>query len=398
MRRVVSVLSALAIAAPAHSYLASAPRQTQLHRPACFGSRQRHAQVPQMLLEERTQASRLRSSAIDDEPAEGGTAGLAAAGALASSAVIAEAVQIGGTAVLLSLGQQWTGTDSPVEAVGAMIDYLQNLPGLEGYALFASVMIFLQVVPIAAAFVLTVSAGAIFGAVKGTATVLTCSTISATISFYISRTFARERLLEAAQESKQYRAIDAAFSEASFSTSLTLITLLRLSPVLPFACVQAARIKPARGSGGACVGGLRTLTARRLRIHARRSPLLFRSPQVGQLRLRPFARATPRLLHWHLRGLPPRCREAPARLESALREIAHSQAFAALRRTIFDRSQAHCSALCAPRHRRPGTCLLDKWARRLPSTARRATRSCWGWASRRRSARSASRATSPRTR
>lgn len=116
-----------------------------------------------------------------------------------------------------------------------MIDYLQNLPGLEGYALFASVMIFLQVVPIAAAFVLTVSAGAIFGAVKGTATVLTCSTISATISFYISRTFARERLLEAAQESKQYRAIDAAFSEASFSTSLTLITLLRLSPVLPFA-------------------------------------------------------------------------------------------------------------------------------------------------------------------
>ena len=31
------------------------------------------------------------------------------------------------------------------------------------------------------------------------------------------------------------QALDTAFSEASFSTSLTLITLLRLSPVLPFA-------------------------------------------------------------------------------------------------------------------------------------------------------------------
>ena len=134
----------------------------------------------------------------------------------------------------LYFGQQWSGTDSPVEAVSYMIDYLQQLPGLEGYAVFGSIMIFLQVVPIAAAFVLTVSAGAIFGAVKGTATVLTCSTISATISFFISRTFGRERLLEAAQESKQFRAIDAAFADKPFETSLTLITLLRLSPVLPF--------------------------------------------------------------------------------------------------------------------------------------------------------------------
>ena len=102
-----------------------------------------------------------------------------AGGALASSAVLAEGIQIAGTAVL---GELWTGTESPVEAVAALIDYLQQLPGLEGYAVFGSMMIFLQVVPIAAAFILTVSAGAIFGAVKGTAAVLTCSTISARIA------------------------------------------------------------------------------------------------------------------------------------------------------------------------------------------------------------------------
>ena len=183
--------------------------------------------------EKQSASSRNRSAAGRDGSGANGELA-AAGGALASSAVVAEGIQIAGTAVLFYFGQQWSGTDSPVEAVAAMIEYLQQLPGLEGYTLFGATMVFLQVVPIAAAFVLTVSAGAIFGAVKGTATVLTCSTISATISFVLSRTFGRERVLEAAQESKQFRAIDAAFADKPFATSLTLITLLRLSPVLPF--------------------------------------------------------------------------------------------------------------------------------------------------------------------
>ena len=173
-------------------------------------------------------------SSRTDEDDEAPSEGLVAAGALASSAIISEAVQIGGTAVLLYLAQRWTGTESPVDAVAALIEYVQQL-GAAGYVVFGSLMIFLQVVPIAAAFLLTVSAGAVFGAVKGTAVVVTCSTISATISFLISRNLLRERLLEYVADSRKFRAIDAAFETASFSTSLTLITLLRLSPVLPFA-------------------------------------------------------------------------------------------------------------------------------------------------------------------
>ena len=124
-----------------------------------------------------------------------------------------------------------------------LITEIQDLGGL-GYVVFAALMIFLQartaappttaplppprpaalpaalaappaphatccfdcvaqVVPIAAAFILTVSAGAIFGGVKGTAMVLTCSTVSASISFAFSRSFGRELVLEAAQESPQ---------------------------------------------------------------------------------------------------------------------------------------------------------------------------------------------------
>lgn len=114
-----------------------------------------------------------------------------------------------------------------------LITEIQDLGGM-GYLVFASLMIFLQVVPIAAAFILTVSAGAIFGGVKGTAMVLTCSTISASISFGVSRSFGRQLVLEAAQESPQFKTLDDAFSNASYGTSLLLISLLRLSPVLPF--------------------------------------------------------------------------------------------------------------------------------------------------------------------
>ena len=112
-----------------------------------------------------------------------------------------------------------------------LITEIQDLGGM-GYLVFASLMIFLQappprplpsprhlpprsccadcvaqVVPIAAAFILTVSAGAIFGGVKGTAMVLTCSTISASISFGVSRSFGRQLVLEAAQESPQCAAL-----------------------------------------------------------------------------------------------------------------------------------------------------------------------------------------------
>jgi hypothetical protein len=67
--------------------------------------------------EERQQQQRWKPSSREEERAqltaeEDGSGGLVAAGALASSAVIAEAIQIGGTAVLLYLGQQWSANRS----------------------------------------------------------------------------------------------------------------------------------------------------------------------------------------------------------------------------------------------------------------------------------------------
>lgn len=117
--------------------------------------------------------------------------------------------------------------------VSLLVSYLHGL-GEMRYAAFAALMVFFQVIPIAGAFVLTISAGAIFGAVKGTAVVLACSAISASISFLVSRLFGRSLVLEAARKSPTYQSIDAAFSNAGFGTAFTLIFLLRLSPILPF--------------------------------------------------------------------------------------------------------------------------------------------------------------------
>jgi len=143
-------------------------------------------------------------------------------------------VQFVGTAGVLTYAQQQLGAESPVQTISALIEYVQSL-GPAGYWLYGLTMIFLQVMPIANAFVLVVSAGAIFGVAGGTALALVCSTISATISFQIARTFGRELIEDSVSESAQFAALDKAFGEASFDKTLTLVTLLRVSPVIPFA-------------------------------------------------------------------------------------------------------------------------------------------------------------------
>ena len=157
-----------------------------------------------------------------------------AAGALASSALLAEGVQFAGTAAALASAQQLFGATNPVETIGALIDYVQSL-GPAGYGLYAATMIFLQVFPIANAFVLVVAAGAVFGVPEATALVVSCSTASATISFLLARHFARDLVASQFSDSKEFVALDTAFGEASFEKTLTLVTLLRVSPIIPFA-------------------------------------------------------------------------------------------------------------------------------------------------------------------
>lgn len=101
--------------------------------------------------------------------------------------------------------------------------------GPAGYALFVAVYAGLEILAIPA-IPLTMSAGLLFGSFVGTIIVSISGTVAATVSFLIARYFARERILKLVEGNKKFLAIDKAIGENGFK----VVTLLRLSPLLPF--------------------------------------------------------------------------------------------------------------------------------------------------------------------
>ncbi|KAF8025454.1 hypothetical protein BT93_F2326 [Corymbia citriodora subsp. variegata] len=101
--------------------------------------------------------------------------------------------------------------------------------GPAGYALFVAVYAGLEILAIPA-IPLTMSAGLLFGSVIGTIIVSISGTVAASIAFLIARYFARERILKLVEGNKKFLAIDKAIGENGFR----VVTLLRLSPLLPF--------------------------------------------------------------------------------------------------------------------------------------------------------------------
>ncbi|KAJ8530987.1 hypothetical protein K7X08_025718 [Anisodus acutangulus] len=101
--------------------------------------------------------------------------------------------------------------------------------GPAGYAVFIAVYAGLEILAIPA-IPLTMSAGLLFGSVTGTIIVSISGTVAASIAFLIARYFARERILKLVEGNKKFLAIDKAIGENGFK----VVTLLRLSPLLPF--------------------------------------------------------------------------------------------------------------------------------------------------------------------
>eukprot|EP00271_Cylindrocystis_brebissonii_P005734 TRINITY_DN17960_c0_g4_i1.p1 TRINITY_DN17960_c0_g4~~TRINITY_DN17960_c0_g4_i1.p1 ORF type:complete len:364 (-),score=36.31 TRINITY_DN17960_c0_g4_i1:723-1814(-) len=106
--------------------------------------------------------------------------------------------------------------------------YIQELGPL-GYVYFVAGYALLEMLAIPA-IPLTMSAGLLFGIPTGTLLVSIAGTIAATGAFLIARYVARDRLLEATKDNKKFQAIDRAVGDDSFR----VVTLLRLSPLLPF--------------------------------------------------------------------------------------------------------------------------------------------------------------------
>lgn len=101
--------------------------------------------------------------------------------------------------------------------------------GPAGYVIFVLAYAGLEVLAIPAV-PLTMSAGLLFGTLYGTIMVSIAGTLAATVAFLIARYFARDRILKLAENNPKFLAIDKAIGADSFR----VVTLLRLSPLLPF--------------------------------------------------------------------------------------------------------------------------------------------------------------------
>ncbi|KAK9809356.1 hypothetical protein WJX73_008451 [Symbiochloris irregularis] len=134
----------------------------------------------------------------------------------------------------------------PASLIGSWLDYLEAM-GPVGPLVCVAVIAAAEMVPLAPTPPLTLASGLAFGAVKGTACTLVGVNTAALLAFTLARTFGKPwaaKLAEhelgsdsnsAAQPMQAALArIQQAISEGSFWQQVTAVTLLRLTPIIPF--------------------------------------------------------------------------------------------------------------------------------------------------------------------
>lgn len=158
----------------------------------------------------------------NDTPSESGGGASAVGGTLVGVALLA--ATLGGVSTL-----GFVYKDQINAQLLQFSDFLDGY-GAAGYGLFVVGYTALEVLAVPA-IPLTMSAGLVFGSVTGTVLVSLAGTVAATISFLLARYLIRDRILEMAKGNKKFLAIDKAIGKDGFK----IVTLLRLSPLLPFA-------------------------------------------------------------------------------------------------------------------------------------------------------------------
>ncbi|KAK9805716.1 hypothetical protein WJX73_001365 [Symbiochloris irregularis] len=172
----------------------------------------------------RNQRQKQRHKTGAQAPNSGKASGGGEGNGAAQAAPIALAL---GIATVLGLGFVYKGQ------IRGFLDYfVQTVDsyGPAGYAAYGLLYVLLEIIAVPA-IPLTMTAGVIFGVVPGTIVVSAASTAAATIAFLIARYAARDRVQELASGNEKFRAVDKAIGKQGFK----VVTLLRLSPLLPLA-------------------------------------------------------------------------------------------------------------------------------------------------------------------
>jgi len=116
--------------------------------------------------------------------------------------------------------------------MGRLIDMLSSRVdqmGMMGLVVFGGAY-FLAALLFVPGAALTLTAGAVFGLVRGTIVVSIASTLAAATAFLIGRHIARDAIVKRAATSPRFAAIDGAIGDGGWR----VVALLRLSPAIPF--------------------------------------------------------------------------------------------------------------------------------------------------------------------
>ena len=163
----------------------------------------------------------------------GSSGGWAAAGSLAGLALASEVLQIVNTLIGMVILNRVTKATSFAELVEVVAAGFNTL-GWGAVPAYALMLHGITILPLMSAILFIVLAGTIFGPVKGTFIVSLSLSSAAAISATLSRRIAAQRGFSLAKLDERAAAVDKAIAKKPWHTSLLLVTLLRLSPVLTF--------------------------------------------------------------------------------------------------------------------------------------------------------------------
>ena len=166
-------------------------------------------------------------------PATSLYAGMHPAGSVGALALASEVLQVVNTFVFMLVLTHTTGATSPAALVEIFAGFFHRL-GLWAYPAYSALLLFITVLPLMSAILFIILAGMCFGTVRGTVLVSLSLSSAAAISAGVSRRIARSRGFGLANIDRGAAAVDAAIARGPRRTALLLVTLLRLSPVLPF--------------------------------------------------------------------------------------------------------------------------------------------------------------------
>jgi len=158
---------------------------------------------------------------------------LAAAAWVGGLALASEVMQFVNTGLVIFAFQRLTGATSALQLVDALSDLFTRL-GWGAYPAYALLLICISVLPLMSALLFIFVAGMLFGPVKGTLLVSTSLSTSAIIACAIAKLAAEKKEFTLETLSPRAATIDAAIGTRPWSTKLLLMTLLRLSPIMPF--------------------------------------------------------------------------------------------------------------------------------------------------------------------